>query len=122
MPKSTLTDKGYHFFKTVSNKLDGDNSASTSFFQKEASNEYSEIPICDFNKNILISIEVNTYGDNPPVYSLKIVQKANSSWCDLSIYSISEKEFNLIGLQEFERRLLSMWKNFYDNSYYKTVS
>jgi len=108
-----LENFGYKCFNTQEDPI-----ITTTEYQKRMDiiPKYKDFPKCNTNNKIIINIVhaiAHINGENFESYSMSIVQDSNDIWCNLKFYSLNEKDILKYGLDEFEDRLIELWKHNY---------
>ena len=104
---------GYKHWETDTNDF-----GHTDKFQKrmDSIEKYKDFPLCCTNDKIHLNIDygvIDIHGKEHSSYNFKITQEANEIWCNLEIYGLSEETLTQYGVDEFEDRMMEMWKQFY---------
>lgn len=90
---------------------------TTNKWQRRIDFEYPDIPVCELNDKLFINIteSISTIQKNKfSTYEISITPEVDDFNIALKFYSINEDKFNEIGIKEWEKRLVSLWKLSYE--------
>ena len=106
-----LESKGYKLYKTEEFM----NSGTSQFYQRKVDTSGLRIPLCNLNEALFLNITKYDYyvtSDFHLSYEISLTHENQfGAWCDLKIYSISDKMLE-DNLAHYENQLLRMWKEF----------
>ena len=105
-----FSEFGYKCWQTDHNDM-----GRTEKWQVRVDNQerFKDVPLCETNDKVHLNIDAGYLlinGEGYTNYTFSITQEANEIWCDLKLYSISEDDIMKIGLDEFEKRMVELWK------------
>ena len=113
----SLVKYGYFIFEDKTLPLKNpENYIRSLRLQRNVTSDFKSSNICATNGKLLINMEVSIFskkGNNDSIsFSVSIRHEFNEVWSDLSIYSISEKRFTNVSIEEWENKIISLWDTF----------
>ena len=107
-----LEKHGYHIYKSEDNHHNPIH-IKTYHWSRILNYEYPTIPKCNTNQKIALKIIQNiTSIDNivETTFEISITANLKNCWTDLKIYSLSEIEFEKIGIKNIEANMVKIWE------------